>query len=60
MKYMIDAKKISLVRKCIRNHRGSISSEKISLEELCVADADAISHFDSVPSHLSRWLRSLK
>ena len=26
--------------------------EKLSLEELCVADADAISHFDSVPSLL--------
>ena len=25
---------------------------KNSLEELCVADADAISHFDSVPSLL--------
>lgn len=26
--------------------------EKLSKEELCVADADAISHFDSVPSLL--------
>lgn len=26
--------------------------EKFSKEELCVADADAISHFDSVPSLL--------
>ena len=26
--------------------------EKHSIEELCVADADAISHFDSVPSLL--------
>lgn len=50
--YGYDDKKISLVQRCIRNHRGSISSEKISLEELCVADADAISHFDSVPSLL--------
>ena len=50
--YGYDDKKISLVQKCIRNHRGSVSSEKISLEELCVADADAISHFDSVPSLL--------
>ena len=41
-----------MVQKCIRNHRGSIRSEKITLEELCVADADAISHFDSVPSLL--------
>lgn len=50
--YGYDDKKIALVENCIRNHRGSISSEKISLEELCVADADAISHFDSVPSLL--------
>lgn len=50
--YGYDDKKISLVQKCIRNHRGSISSEKTSLEEICVADADAISHFDSVPSLL--------
>ena len=50
--YGYDDKRISLVQKCIRNHRGSISSEKITLEELCVADADAISHFDSVPSLL--------
>lgn len=50
--YGYDDKKIALVENCIRNHRGSISAEKISLEELCVADADAISHFDSVPSLL--------
>ncbi len=50
--YAYDNKKIDLVQKCIRNHRGSICSEKFSLEELCVADADAISHFDSVPSLL--------
>ncbi len=50
--YDYDDQKISLVQKCIRNHRGSVGSEKISLEELCVADADAISHFDSVPSLL--------
>ena len=31
---------------------GSVNLEKLSKEELCVADADAISHFDSVPSLL--------
>ena len=50
--YGYDDKKIELVQDCIRNHRGSINLEKNSLEELCVADADAISHFDSVPSLL--------
>ncbi len=47
-----DDKKISLVQECIKNHRGSVNLERNNLEELCVADADAISHFDSVPSLL--------
>ncbi len=50
--YDCDNKKIYLVQECIRNHRGSVNLEKNSLEELCVADADAISHFESVPSLL--------
>ena len=50
--YGYDNKKIRLVQECIKNHRGSVNLEKNSLEELCVADADAISHFDSVPSLL--------
>ena len=52
MEYHYDEQKIPLVQECIRNHRGSINSEKRSVEELCVADADAISHFDSVPDLL--------
>ncbi|MFQ9922719.1 MAG: HD domain-containing protein [Beduini sp.] len=44
--------KIELVQKCIKNHRGSKKTDKNSVEELCVADADAISHFDSLPSLL--------
>ncbi len=44
------SEKIEKVQKCILNHRGSISQEKSSIEEVCVADADAISHFDSLPS----------
>lgn len=47
-----DEEKIAPVQTCIRNHRGSVCNEKSSIEELCVADADAISHFDSVPSLL--------
>ena len=31
---------------------GSVKLGRTSIEELCVADADAISHFDSVPSLL--------
>lgn len=42
--------KIELVQSCILNHRGSKLLEKSSKEEICVADADAISHFDNLPS----------
>lgn len=47
-----DAERIKLIKQCIRNHRGSVLRTKITIEELCVADADAISHFDNVPSLL--------
>lgn len=47
-----DYDKIELVKKCIINHRGSIINDKLSIEEKIVADADAISHFDSIPSLL--------
>lgn len=46
--YPID--KIELVKLCILNHRGSVLKEKITMEEVCVADADAISHYDTLPS----------
>lgn len=47
-----DQEKIPLVQACIRSHRGSVLVGKSSIEEICVADADAISHFDSVPNLL--------
>lgn len=47
-----ETEKINLVKDCIKNHRGSISNERLTLEERCVADADAISHFDNIPSLL--------
>lgn len=47
-----DEDKIDLVQRCIRNHRGSVKSERNTIEEICVADADAVSHFDSIPSLL--------
>lgn len=46
------AEKIELVQACIKNHRGSVASAKLTREEQCVADADAISHFDQIPSLL--------
>lgn len=45
-----EERKRELVQKCILNHRGSKVMEKQSPEEICVADADSISHFDAVPS----------
>ena len=47
-----EPEKITLVQNCVRGHRGSVPLERRSVEELCVADADAISHFDSLPSLL--------
>lgn len=44
--------KTKAVQDCIRNHRGSVPGQKQSKEEICVADADAISHFDNIPSLL--------
>lgn len=52
LKLSYDEAKILLVQQCIRKHRGSVTMKKSSVEELCVADADAISHFDSVPGLL--------
>lgn len=46
------ADKIELIKLCILNHRGSVVKEKTTSEEVCVADADAISHYDTVPSLL--------
>lgn len=39
---------IDKVKLCIQNHRGSVVNQKLSPEEICVADADAMSHLDSV------------
>ena len=44
--------KIELVKLCILNHRGSVLREKTTKEEICVADADAISHYNHLPSLL--------
>ena len=39
---------IDRVKTCIVNHRASVVREKFTIEEICVADADAISHLDNV------------
>lgn len=45
-----DTDRLELVRRCIFSHRGSKAVDRLSVEEICVADADAISHFDAIPS----------
>ena len=39
---------IDRVKSCIQNHRASVVREKFTIEEICVADADAMSHLDNV------------
>lgn len=51
-KFEYNTGKIELIKACIINHRGSINNKRLTKEEQCVADADAISHFDSIPSLL--------
>ena len=41
---------IEKVKEAIFSHRGSIASERKSKEALCLADADAMAHFDSASS----------
>ena len=43
-KFNYDIDRIKLIQQCIRNHRGSVLNSKITIEELCVADADAIAN----------------
>ena len=49
--------KIALIKKCILNHRGSILKSKSTPEEICIADADAMAHFYSIPSLFSMVYR---
>lgn len=50
--YEIAREDIELIKKCILNHRGSRLVQKTTPEEICIADADAMAHFYSVPSLL--------
>ena len=52
--------KIEHIKLCILNHRGSEIVNKQSIEEICVADADAISHFDNIPSLFSMIYKEKK
>ena len=50
-KFNYDEKKKERVLKCIYNHRSSNNAQ--SIEELCVADADILAHFDNIPMLLN-------
>ena len=49
-KYNYPQEKITKVKLCILNHRGSKPKIKMTIEEKCVADADAMAHFTSIGS----------
>jgi len=42
--------KIEKVKHCIVSHRGSINSDRLTQEAVCVASADAMAHIAQVPS----------
>lgn len=49
IKYDYSQDKIEKVKKCILNHRGLENFLPTTIEEEIIADADVISHFDSIP-----------
>lgn len=44
---------IELVKKCVFNHSGRNKNKRETIEEYCVSDADALAHFDRIPSLFS-------
>ncbi len=44
----IHRERTALIKKCILNHRVSMNLKKESLEETCVADADALAHMQDI------------
>lgn len=47
LNYDYENSKLTRVLDCVYNHRSSKNSQTI--EELCVADADILAHFDNIP-----------
>ena len=39
---------IDKVKRCIFSHRASVVEQKLTIEEVCLADADAITHIENV------------
>ncbi|MEG0775344.1 HD domain-containing protein, partial [Clostridium sp.] len=54
--------KISIIKDCIIQHRGSVVLEKTTKESVCIASADAMAHIDQVPSllHLAYFTRKME
>jgi uncharacterized protein len=50
MGYNYPKDKIEKIKLCILNHRSSVNNKKNSMEEICVADADAIIHLTEISS----------
>ena len=49
-RYNYPQERIERVKLCILNHRSSVNNNKSSIEEICVADADAIIHLLEISS----------
>jgi uncharacterized protein len=49
-RYNYPKDKIEKIKLCIQNHRSSVNNNKNSIEEICVADADAIIHLTEISS----------
>ena len=59
--YNYDDEKIALVQDCIKKHRGSVWSERDSLEELCVADAENGMGIEEGREFVrNKWMRSFQ
>lgn len=59
LKYNYPQDRIERVKQCVLNHRGSKDLPRNTLEEECVADADVMAHFDSIPSLFSLAFKEL-
>lgn len=59
VKYNYPQDKIEKVKQCILKHRGNKNLPRNTIEEKIVADADVISHFDSLPSLFSHAFKEL-
>lgn len=44
--------RIQAVQHCIETHRGSLSTQRTTVEAVCLANADAMAHLQQVPSLL--------